>query len=392
MATPHEELKHRLEGLQQEMRKAGIGGALIEQRVDLFYFSGTAQQGQLLIPAAGEPCLLVRKNLERARRESALKEVEPFEGSARLAELVRELIPAGSRFGLELDVLPANLYFRYRKLFDTFDLVDVSPLIRRLRAVKSPYEIGLMRQAAALSTAMFNYAREIITAGMTEIELAAQLEAFVRARGHQGAVRMRTFNQEMFYDQIMCGANAAAPSYFDGPTGGNGLSAAYPQGAGRGPIRRNETIFIDFVTVLDGYMVDQTRIFCLGQLPEKLRFAHRIALQIKEELMQKGKAGSSGRDLYEHALSLAAGAGLEDYFMGAEEKIKFIGHGVGLELDELPVIARNFDLVLEPGMVIALEPKFIFPRLGVVGVEDTFIVRPDGLEPLTSFDDTIQYL
>ena len=108
--------------------------------------------------------------------------------------------------------------------------------------------------------------------------------------------------------------------------------------------------------------------------------------------MQKGKAGSSGRDLYEHALSLAAGAGLEDYFMGAEEKIKFIGHGVGLELDELPVIARNFDLVLEPGMVIALEPKFIFPRLGVVGVEDTFIVRPDGLEPLTSFDDTIQYL
>ena len=108
--------------------------------------------------------------------------------------------------------------------------------------------------------------------------------------------------------------------------------------------------------------------------------------------MRKGRAGSSGRDLYEHAASLAAGAGLADYFMGAEEKINFIGHGVGLELDELPVIARGLDLVLEAGMVLALEPKFIFPNLGVVGVEDTYLVRPDSLEPLTFFNDAIQYL
>ncbi len=265
-------------------------------------------------------------------------------------------------------------------------------MIRGIRAVKSPFELEQLQKAAALGEAVFTFAREICRAGMTEIELAAELEAFARARGHQGAIRMRGFNQELFFSHTMAGESAAVPSFFNGPTGGRGLNPSYPQGAGTREIRRNEPLLIDYVTVLNGYMVDQTRIFCPGRPAAKLQRAYETALQIKEELVSMGRDGANGAALYRRAFEIASAAGLEDHFMGAAEKVSFIGHGVGLELDELPVIARNHDLTLTGGMVFALEPKFVFSGEGAVGIEDTFVVRSHGLEQITRFDDALQIL
>ncbi len=392
LKTPLEELERRREKLQEVMQEQGIGGALIVQRTDLYYFSGTAQEGHLFVPAEGEPRLLIRRNLQRARSESSLPQIHEFAGWDQLEETVKSMSAPAASIGLELDVLPVNIFRRYEKIIAPLNAVDISPLIRSVRAVKSPYELERLQRAAALGEAVFNFAREICRAGMTEIELAAELEAFARARGHQGAIRMRGFNQELFFSHTMAGESAAVPSFFNGPTGGRGLNPSYPQGAGCHQIKRGEPVLIDYVTVLNGYMVDQTRIFCPGRPAENLRRAYETALQIKEALAAMGREGANGAALYRRAHEIASAAGLADHFMGAEEKVSFIGHGVGLELDELPVIARNYDLTLTKGMVFALEPKFVFPGEGTVGIEDTFVVRPHGLEQITRFDDALQIL
>lgn len=390
--TPKDELKRRIDKLQKAMRKDEIGGTLVIQRADLFYLSGTGQNAHLFVPSEGEPTLIVKKSMARAEQESALGKIIPFEGWDKLAALVTKSVPAGSQIGLETDVLPVNLYFRYQQLLEGYKLVDISGSIRQIRAVKSEYEVGLMLEAAKISESVCSQAKEVIKVGLTEVELAGLLELHARTLGHQGAVRMRGFNQELYYGHILAGENAAAISFFDGPTGGSGLNPSFPQGAGTAVIKRNEPILLDFVSVLGGYMVDQTRIFCLGEPPMHLKEAYNRAVLIRNTIAKMGKPGVTGSTLYEKAEEMAREAGLANHFMGYTEKVSFIGHGVGLELDELPVIAHGIDQPLEEGMVFAVEPKFIFPGEGTVGIEDTFVVNSTHLRQLTSFSDQLQVL
>ncbi len=386
------ELQQRISKMQEALQEESLAGALIVQRADLFYFSGTGQNGQLFIPASGEPILLVKKSLDRAKSESALSKIIAYSGPEQLKELVACQIPENSSIGIEADVIPAVLYFRYQKTFNKYKLVDLSGIIRRIRSIKSAYEINLMRQSAAIGTLVFNYAREILRPGLSEVELAGELEMHARHHGHQGAVRMRGFNQELYFGHVMSGDNAARASFFDGPTGGTGLNPSYPQGAGTRLIRKNEPILIDFVTVLGGYMVDQTRIFCLGSPAVELQEAYALAVEIKNALAERGKDGICGSELYDLAIVMAKQAGLDQHFMGCPEPVSFVGHGVGIELDELPVIARSIKNELKKGMVFALEPKFVFPGVGTVGIEDTFAVGSDSLEQLTEYSDQLQIL
>lgn len=390
--TPREEIENRIKKLQAVMREKEISASLLIQRADLFYFSGTGQNGILFVPAEGEPTLLIKKSLTRAQQESAIESIIPFTGWEKLVEIIEENIPANSIIGLELDVLPAGLYLRYQEKLKNYQLDDTSSLIRQIRAIKSDYEVGQMKEAARLSKSVFLHARDKIKAGMAEVELAGHLEFHARTLGHQGAVRMRGFNQELYYGHVLTGDNAATITFFDGPTGGSGLNPSFPQGAGANVIRENEPILIDFVSVLRGYMVDQTRIFCVGELPLHLREAHRQAVRIKNTLARYGKPGVKCSELYAKAAELANEAGLTNHFMGYVEKVNFVGHGVGLELDELPLIAPGYDVPLEEGMVFALEPKFIFPAEGTVGIEDTFVVGCDGLIQLTDFSETLQVI
>ncbi len=390
--TPREELARRTSRFQKLLRQQGIDGAVIVQNADLFYFAGTIQRSHLFVPAEGKPLLLVKKSFARAREESALEDVVPLEASR---ELPGALAARGygpfSRLGFELDVLPANDYFRYQKMFPDVKIVDISPLVRTVRAVKSAYELELMRNAAALNQLMFSRARELLREGMTEVELAGRLEAFYRCNGHQGCVRTRSFNMEVVYGHLLSGESCFAPGFLESPTGGEGLGPAFPQGAGRKVIRRNEPVLIDYVGVLDGYLVDQSRVFCLGRLPDRLVRAHRVALEIQELLKEKGRPGAMCSELYELAVNVAEKNGLREHFMGCPEPVAFVGHGIGIELDELPVIARGYNAPLEEGMVVALEPKFVFPE-GAVGIENTFVVTRRGLEVLTIFEEDIIYV
>jgi Xaa-Pro dipeptidase len=318
--------------------------------------------------------------------------ITPYESTKQLINLITDQLPKDSAIGIEADVIPANLYFRYQHLLKGFSVTDISGAIRQIRAIKSKYEIALMKNAATVGTEVFNYARQIIRPGMSEVELAGQLEMHARSLGHQGAVRMRGFNQELYFGHVMSGSNAASASFFDGPTGGSGLNPSYPQGAGQNSINEKEPILVDFVTVLGGYMVDQTRIFCLGKPANHLQEAYAQAVTIKNKLADLGKPGLCGSVLYQKAEELVVKAGLEKFFMGYSDQVNFVGHGVGIELDELPVIARGLKITLEEGMVFALEPKFIFPGEGTVGIEDTFLVGPKRLEQITVFSDQLQII
>ncbi|MCX5872708.1 MAG: Xaa-Pro peptidase family protein, partial [Deltaproteobacteria bacterium] len=297
-----------------------------------------------------------------------------------------------SRLGMELDVLPVNNFRQYESLFSGIDILDVSLLIRETRMIKSDYELALLRRAAELNDAMFGSVREHLREGIAEIEFAGILESFYRRRGHQGLVRVRSFNNEVFYGHIMSGENLAIPSCSVGPTGGPGPNASMPQGVGLKKIRVGEPIQIDYVGIVEGYMVDQARTFFLGEAPDEFLRIHSLALEIQDTIAERGKPGASAEALYDLAVKIATRAGSSAYFMGYPAPVPFVGHGVGLELDEFPILGRKSKHILEEGMVIALEPKFIMPGKGLAGIENTFVVGKDGLEKLTIFGDEIHIL
>lgn len=392
--VPGPELNERIGGLQQAMQDSGVHGALIIQKTDLFYFASTAQQGWLYVPATGKPLLLILKDYQRARSESALEQVESLTSPKKLpAVLARYGYAVPQVLGLELDVLPANLYFIYREIFNQSRIVDIATEIRLLRAVKSPYEVQMIRQAARRSDQVFARATEVLAEGKTDVAAAGELEGYARSLGHQGIVRMRMWGGELFYGHLMSGAAAAVASYLASPTGGTGVSPLIGQGAGLKPIGRDEPILIDYVFALNGYLADHARIFCIGRLSDDLLAAHEAMLDIQEWMKSAARPGVRTGELYEQMVSRAEQRGYGDWFMGVgERRIRFTGHGIGLELDEFPFIAKGQTMELAEGMILALEPKVILPGRGVVGIENTHLVGANGLEPLTTSPDAITFL
>jgi Xaa-Pro aminopeptidase len=389
--TPAGELEQRIKKIQVHLKNNKIDGTLIIQNTDLFYFTGTIQQAHLYIPAEGEPLLMVRKSYERAKGESNIKKIIPFTSPKQIPDLLRKNgyeIPG--KLGLECDVMPANMYFTYRDCFSNSKLVDVSHLIRLVRSVKSDYEIQIINKAALFSDAVARKAKELLKEGMTEIEFAGKVEAEARKLGHQGIVRMRLWGSEMFYGHIMSGPSAAVPSFLSSPTGGIGAGQAVAQGPGFTLIRKHQPVLVDYVFAWMGYLSDHTRIFSIGDLPGELTKAHQAMLDIHEMIKKEAKPGVRSGDIYEMAIGKAEDLGFGDNFMGVgDQRIRFIGHGIGLELDEYPFLARGQTMPLEEGMTIAVEPKLVFPEKGVVGIENTHIVGKNGLIQLTVADEQI---
>lgn len=384
--TPASELQARFAKLQQRMAAADLEAVLLVQNADLFYFTGSIQQGLLYVPVVGEPVYMVRKEFRRARMESGLKQIVPFKSPKEIPGILTDHdLALPKRAGMELDVLPVAAFNRFRAPFGECEMVDASPLIRAVRAVKSKYELEIMKDAALQVDKVCTRAREVIKAGMTDFELAAELEYCARQAGHQGLTRMRGFNSELFYGHVFSGADSAAPAFNDTPLGGMGVNPSIGQGASYKRIKENEPIIVDFTGAFDGYLVDQTRVFCIGGLPEPLAQAYADMVKIEQHLKTIARPGAAWGELYQQCYDLACELGYKDHFMGsAGAQVSFIGHGIGTEIDEFPFIARGFnDQVLEQFMTFAFEPKAVYPGLGAVGVENTFWVAQDGLKHLT---------
>lgn len=385
------EISKRLNRFQDELACHEVDGALIVQKTDLYYLSGTDQDAHLWVPASGRPLLMVRRSMERAMEDAAVEQIVPLNSLSQIPDYIRGHGGGNGagRIGLEMDVIPVNRYLTYQRLFPEKEMVDVSSLIRETRMIKSAYEISCITKAALMADNTYEKIPGFLKEAETEIDLTYRIEAFYRSQGHPGVVPTRGFNHEALYGQIMSGERAATPSNSAGPTGGKGLGPFFSRGAAREQIRRNEPILVDYAANFNGYISDLTRIFSIGKLKETLTHAHEVALGIQDTLSQEGGPGVRVETLYDLALKIVKEAGLTSGFMGYPDPVPFVGHGVGLELDELPIIGRGSNTILAEGMVIALEPKFVFPGQGVVGIENTFVITKNGMKKLNRFQDAI---
>ncbi len=389
MTVPKSETTQRIARLQHRLADEGLDGALIQYPIDIYYFSGTRQNGMLWIPASGEPMLLVRKSFLRAVRESHIADTRPFPSSRELPALFSQ---QAKRIGLTFDVLPLQYHAYYTSVLQGKEFVDISLINRELRAVKSLWEQERLRENGRRLAEVFAQIPSFFVPGMREIDFAAELEYRLRKADSEGNVRTRSFGMDMV-GLTTSGVQAAVSGSFDGPATGAGISAACPFGPSMAVIEPNTPILIDYAGIWNGYVVDITRIFVHGELETELCRAFSVACDIEAWLAEHLRPGVVCEELYLHSLGMARAAGLEDHFMGYPgEQARFVGHGVGLELDEFPVLAKGFRSTLQVGQALALEPKFIFPGKGVVGIENTWLVMPHGGEKLTTLADEVVHV
>ena len=381
--TPPDEIAARIEKCRKEMGRQGIQFSVILQNVDLFYFTGTSQKGILVISVDKDPVFFVEKSLVRAAHETPLT-ITPIGKDKEVKNVLTERGILQGRGGMELDVLPVLAYERWKSILGYDGLADISPSIRNLRLVKSAFEIEQIRKSGAIIDHVFEKAKEVIREGRREVDIAAILESEGRMHGHQGLLRMRGFNQEMMNIYVTHGVSGTVVSGADVPISGAGVTHAIPQGPSVNKVQRSIPLLIDYGGGYNGYLTDETRAFAVGELKEIYIKAHAAAREIIEETMSFAKEGVNAAEIFRRALHIARREKLEEYFMGyGEGQVSFLGHGLGLEINELPVITPRHDILLKEGMVFAIEPKFIFPDEGSIGIEVDFIVRQNCLERVT---------
>ena len=386
---PSDELEPRLARLRAGLAAAGADAALLVSSAVVYHLSGTAQNAHLVVPAEGEPLLLVRRDLERARAESALRQVEPLTSLRELEPALRRLgAGPGSAVAVELDVLPAATYLRYQALLPGRRLVDAMPAVWAARMPKSEWELARIRAACAQGTAAMAALPRLVRAGLPESDLLTELAVVMRAHGHEGTVRFRGLNSEFWFGQVLAGPSAAVPGPPDTPLSGAGLSASQGRGPSRRPLADGDAVVVDLTGLAEGYVSDQTRTVFLGEPDPRLVSAYetcRAILGACEELLRPGVPASA---LYARGLEVATAAGLGAHFMGhGPARLRFVGHAIGLELNEAPALAAGVETPLVEGAVLAVEPKLVFPGLGAVGVENSYVVRAGGAERLTLADD-----
>jgi Xaa-Pro dipeptidase len=388
---PADEIEQRLRRLQAAISESGLDAAVIVQSTDLAYLSGTNQQAHLLVPASGDPRLLVRRTLERAREESPLERIEPLASLTGLAGALADAgLGAGAAIGFELDVLPADRYLGYARRLEGFRLGDCSAALRQVRAVKSEWELAQMRVACKQVRLAAEAVPALLQPGVLESKVQLEVEKVLREAGHQGQLRFRGFNQEMHYGQVLGGPSGAVPGYSDSPLCGPGPNPVLGKGPDGHRLAAGDPVIVDLVGGHQGYLSDQTRTFVVGAAAADLRAAYDLSVRILRAAEERIRPGTAPSALFEMAEAMAERAGLGEHFMGfGQGRVRFLGHGVGMEIDELPVLAPGFDRPLESGNVIAVEPKFVFPGRGSVGIENMYAVTAEGWEKMTTASEEL---
>jgi Xaa-Pro aminopeptidase len=367
------------------MRQMGVDACLLTVNVNIFYLTGKIFSGYCYLPVEGEPLFFVKRpasfdeaNTCHIRKPEDIAAV--FADSGR--SLPRKLL-------LETDEISYNECLRLQAVFQTPETGNATALIRRARMIKTPWELEQMRFSAVRHAATYAEIGACFRTGMTDLAFQAEIERCMRLNGSIGHFSVFGSNMNIFMGSILAGSNAEAPSPFDFALGGNGQTPLCPIGANGTVLREGMAVMVDMAGNYSPYLTDMTRVFAVGKLPELAYRAHRVALEIQDDFIRAARPGVSCAALYNRAMGMVERAGLEAFFMGTTQQARFVGHGIGLHINELPVIAPRSNDELQPGMTIALEPKFVIPGTGAVGVENSFHVTVDGVEKLTDFREDI---
>jgi Xaa-Pro aminopeptidase len=250
--------------------------------------------------------------------------------------------------------------------------------------IKSEWEIAQMDKTSELSQKTFEYMRTAIRPGLKEMEFAGMFETFARKLGHGAQLRIRDYQTEGYPWHVLSGKSGGMVGLLDSPASGEGTSVAFPCGAGSKILVPNEPIMIDLGTVLNGYHLDEARMFAIDSMPDRAMKASQASLEIHDAVLEKVRPGITVGELFEHSVSTAQSLGYAEQYLGPPRyKVAFIGHGVGLELIEPLFIAKGKKDRLEPGMTFALEPKMVFQNEFAAGVESAFLVTETGYRLLS---------
>ena len=378
--------------IREQMQRNQLEACIVSTPVNTYYLHQCIFQGYTYIPLEGEVFSFVRRP-----SDFNLKALQLQDGHChfiRKPEQIIEVIQAAgltlpASLGLEGEEMPQSQWARFEKMFATSQIKNISHLLRQARSVKTEYELEQIRQSARLHEAVYRNIPSIYRPGMSEKDFCIEIEYQMRKGGCLGLFRCYGIDMESFMGSVVAGDNAAASSPYDFALGGAG-HPSNPIGATQDTaLREGQSILVDMCGNFSGYLDDLSRCYSLGKLPDIAYKAHQTALDIQAFIQENMKPGVICEDLYNGALKIAQEAGMAEYFMGCRQQAKFVGHGVGLVINELPVLAPRMKEPLQAGMVLAVEPKMVIEGIGAVGVENTFIVTENGGEKLVSLSDEI---
>lgn len=364
-------------------------GLLVFSRVNIYYLTGTMACGLYWLPREGEGALLVRKGRERALLESPVSHVALYRSFRDVPGLLADAgCPLRGTVAAEMGGLPWDMANLLQSRVSDVDFVPGDAALRLARAVKTARELALIREAGrrhaeALSVRL----PEAISPGMTEWEIARCCMDIMLDLGHGGLMRMSAPGEEIFYGHVAAGDSGNYPHYYNGPMGFRGEHPALPCLGGNTIWRRESPLTVDMGFCYEGYVTDKTQSFWSGpesSLPDAARAAFDLCREVQTRAAEALRPGALPSAIWSAARACAQQTPFADGFMGlGENAVPFLGHSLGLTIDEQPVIAGGFDMPLETGMVIALEPKVGIPGFGMVGAEDTFEVTEHGGRVLT---------
>lgn len=368
---PGGEFEARCDKVRSQLAAAGTEAMLISGNANKYYLTGRVFAGWILLGRDGAFHAYVRR---------------PVHLSGDHVTFVRkpeDIALKYSTLALELSAMTASDYLRLKAIAGDATIADASAMLRNARSTKTAYEIERIAESGRRQESVYRGIPQLYRKGMTDLQLQIELERALRSAGCLGQFRISGDSMELFMGNILVGDNADNPTPYDFAMGGAGADPSLPVGADGRAIAEGQSVMVDANGNFTGYMTDMTRTFALGNLSEKAIRAHQCSIDICRELARMACPGMKASDMYHRAAAMAQEAGLEDYFMGHRQKAGFVGHGVGIEINEAPVIAPRSRDIIQPGNVIALEPKFVIPGTGAVGIENTYVVELDSTRCLT---------
>lgn len=383
------EINLRMDSLRRHMREEGADALLVASNPNLYYTTCRFFRGYVYIPVEGNPLwFVIKPNVFDSENDVVL--IRKPEVIA--TELVRLGYKSPMAVGYEFDDLSYSDVSRLKGIFPEAKVANGSKILRKSRMVKTEWEIDRMKEDGIHQAEVYRRVTKCYQEDMTDLEFQIEIERVLRREGCLGVSRTSGNLMDINMGSVIAGENADTPSPYDFTMGGAGIDPSLPGGANGTTLKPGETVMIDMNGSFNGYQTDMTRVWSIGEVPHIAYKAHECSRNILRALEQMAKPGVAVANLYKKAMEIVEGEELSQYFMGHRQQAAFIGHGVGIELNEQPVVmARSKDILAE-NMTIALEPKFVIPSVGAVGVENTYRVTPSGLESITIFPEEIQEL
>lgn len=384
-----DEISGHIAKIQQELDFEKADAVLIGSNANIYYSSGRFFRGFIFVPVVGKPVWFVIK--------PQIFSPEPYVQFIRKPEEIPGILQAlnyrlPEAIALEVNELSYTEILRLKALFPTADLINGSMILKRARMVKTDWEISEMKIDGYHHTKVYGEIKNCYSPGMSDLKLQIEIERKLRLEGALGISRVSGNLMEINLGSVISGDNADNPGPYEFTMGGSGVHPALPVGADNSEILPGQAVMIDMNGGFNGYQTDMTRVWCRDFISDLAEKAHNCSIRILRTLEKRALPGVPVKDLYDIALSIVEEEDLKEYFMGHASQVGFIGHGVGIELNELPVITPRSKDILASNMTLAIEPKFVIPHVGAVGVENTYVVRPDGLENITVFPEEIQKL